>query len=365
MKKIKILSVVGARPNFMKIAPLLREFRKHKRIESVLVHTGQHYSCSMSDIFIKELKIGRHIALKAGPGEPIEQVKKIMGRFRKVLVKERPDIVVVVGDVNSTLACALVSASLGIKVAHVEAGLRSFDFSMPEEINRKFTDAISDYLFVTEPSGLKNLRDEAIPDERIFFVGNIMIDSLVSSIKAARKKNTLSLLGVKRREYALLTLHRPSNVDNANSLSRIVNILKKIAKMTTIVYPAHPRAVKMLKALGYWENLKRINNIIITRPLGYLDFLRLMIDAKFVLTDSGGIQEETTYLGIPCFTIRKNTERPVTITQGTNTLVGDNQKLLISLISRLPRRIKRKIPKLWDGKTARRITAILMRAASG
>jgi len=359
MKKLKIVSVVGARPNFMKIAPILREFQKYKDIDSVLVHTGQHYSGRMSDIFLKDLKIGRYIGLDIGAGAPIVQVKKIMARFKKVLRREKPDLVIVVGDVNSTLACALVAAKLRIRVAHVEAGLRSFDLSMPEEINRKFTDAVSDYLFVTEPSGLKNLHDEAIPDENVFFVGNVMIDSLVHSLGTARKRGTLARLGVKKGKYALLTLHRPGNVDDARPLARIINMLGRMRGDVRVIYPVHPRSVKMLKRFGHWSRLRGLPGVIITEPLGYLDFLRLMIDARFVLTDSGGIQEETAYLGVPCFTLRANTERPVTISRGTNRLVGSDYNRVLRLINRIPSRRKRRKIKFWDGHAAARIVRIL------
>ena len=359
MRKIKIVSVVGARPNFMKIAPLLREFEKRKDILNILVNTGQHYTGYMSDIFLKDFNIKKHTDLNVGADTPIRQIARVMTRFEKVLIKEKPDAVVVVGDVNSTLACALTAVKLNIKVAHVEAGLRSFDRTMPEEINRVLTDSISDYLFATEPSALRNLKREGISGGKVFFVGNIMIDSLIHSISEARKRNIRRKFGLQEKGYALLTLHRPSNVDDKKQLSKTMDMLGKVKEKVKIVYPIHPRSVKMLKHFKYWERLNSEKNIIAIKPLGYIDFLSLMMGAKFVITDSGGIQEETTYLGIPCFTLRKNTERPVTVTRGTNKIIGHNYGLLLKSINRMPSRPKRKIPALWDGRTAKRIAVIL------
>jgi UDP-N-acetylglucosamine 2-epimerase (non-hydrolysing) len=365
MKKRKIISVVGARPNFVKIAPLVREFRKYKEIDHVLVHTGQHYTERMSDIFFKEFRMQRNVDLDIGPASQVKQMAGIMERFEKVVLKERPDLVIVVGDVTSTLACALTAVKLGVKVAHIEAGLRSFDRTMPEEINRTLTDAVSDYLFVTEPSGVRNLKKEGIPDNKIFFVGNIMIDSVAFSIKEAEKRSICRDLGLKKGAYALLTLHRPSNVDDKRRLEGIVKILGGIREKVKIVYPVHPRSVKMLKAFGCWKRLKEDPDMVMTDPLGYLDFIKLMMDAKFVMTDSGGIQEETTYLGIPCFTLRENTERPVTVTRGTNRIVGDDYSSLRRMISVIQPARKKKRPRLWDGRTASRITRILMRSVAG
>lgn len=362
MRNIKIISVVGARPNFVKIAPFLRETQKRGNITNVLVHTGQHYTDYMSDIFFKDFRISRYVGLNVGPSGQIEQMAKIMTGLERVFLKERPDLVVVVGDVTSTLAAALVATRLGIKVAHIEAGLRSFDRTMPEEINRLLTDAISDYLFVTEPSGVRNLKKEGVPDKKIFFVGNIMIDSLVAGMKEAKKRAVARRLGLRNKDYAVLTLHRPSNVDTKEKLGNAVRALSKLQKIIKVVYPVHPRTLKMLKRFGYLEKLKEQPGLILVRPLGYMDFLSLMIDSRCVITDSGGMQEETTYLGIPCFTLRKNTERPVTVTQGTNIMIGEDYNRLLRLVKKMPFKRKSRRPGLWDGKTAGRIVDILERA---
>jgi len=359
MRKIKIVSIVGARPNFVKIAPFIRELKKHKDIINILIHTGQHYTDYMSDIFFRDFKISKYISLGVGPSSQVKQMAKIMQRLERTLLREKPDLVVVVGDVTSTLAGTLVAARLNIKAAHIEAGLRSFDRSMPEEINRLLTDAISDFLFVTEPSGINNLKREGFSKEKIFFVGNIMIDSLVSHLKEARKRKIMQELNLKKKEYAVLTLHRPSNVDNKEKLGKIVETLSKLQKIIKIVYPVHPRTVKMLRKFGFLEELRRQPGLILIKPLGYIDFLSLMMSAKCVITDSGGMQEETTYLGIPCFTLRKNTERPITVTQGTNVVIGENYAKLLGLVKRISIRRKIRRPKYWDGRTAARIVKIL------
>ena len=367
MKDLKIVSVVGARPNFVKIAPFIHEIKKRRSIVNILVHTGQHYSAYMSKIFLREFGLSRLIALNVGSLPPKRQIAKIKKRFKKVLMEERPDLVVVVGDVNSTLACALTAHSLNIKLAHIEAGLRSFDRTMPEENNRVMTDSVSDFLFTTEPSGGRNLLSEGIDPKKIFFAGNIMIDSLMMHLKEARKRNVKARLGLKSGGYAVLTLHRPSNVDRRKKLSGIIRTLSEVSKRIKIVYPAHPRTVKMLKRFGLMKEVKRIPGLLLTGPMGYIDFLSLMKDAKFVMTDSGGMQEETTYLGIPCFTMRKNTERPITVTRGTNRIVNGDTKRLLRLIDRIPlkRGAKVRRPKFWDGMTARRIVDVLLRAVAG
>jgi len=359
MKKIKIISIVGARPNFVKIAPLAREIKKFKDIDNILVHTGQHYSDYMSDIFFRDFKLSKYINLNIGPLPRDQQIRKIMEKLNNVFLRESPDLVVVVGDVNSTLAAALAAVRLNLKVAHIEAGLRSFDWNMPEEINRAFTDAVGDFLFITEPSGLENLDNEGVEKKKVFFVGNIMIDSLIFCLKEARKRKIIQELGLKKGQYAIITLHRPSNVDARGQLKKIINVLAKISKNIKIIYPVHPRSYKMLKSFGYLKKLKSNPNILLVSPLGYIDFLKLVTGSKFILTDSGGIQEETTYLGIPCFTLRNNTERPLTVTQGTNIVVGKNYARLLKLINNLPLRRKPKRPKLWDGKTAVRIVKII------
>ncbi len=410
--KIKVILVVGARPNFIKVAPILEEMQGHKAFEPILLHTGQHYDTNMSDSFFRDLEMPRpDIFLGVGSGSHAEQTAKVMVEFEKVLLKEMPHFVVVVGDVNSTLACALATSKIdygearkkkgkGEKgnsgiwqptsnfcgrrplIAHVEAGLRSFDRSMPEEINRMLTDQISDFLFVSEPSGIKNLKKEGIPDDKIFFVGNVMIDTLLKyKIKAEG-------LGVAHRvqeadtPYAVLTLHRPSNVDDRETFSAIAEGLQEISKDIPIIFPIHPRTRKQIEAfgldsffVGLTDNELSIpnNGIHLTNPLGFLEFLNLNMNARFVLTDSGGIQEETTVLGIPCLTLRDNTERPITITKGTNRLV--NARNLVSEIRAIldsykPNSVNStysalsskpgEVPELWDGKAAERIVEILV-----
>lgn len=362
-KKLKIIFVAGARPNFMKIAPLLAEFKKNTRFkakfETKLVHTGQHYDEKMSRIFFDELNIPKpDINLEVGSGTHAEQTGKILIKFDEVLEKLRPDLVVVVGDVNSTIACSLAAKKRGIKVAHVEAGLRSFDWIMPEEINRVLTDRISDFLFCTEESAVKNLTAEGVDSKKIFFVGNVMIDTLLAQKKRAEKSKILQKLKISGKKYALVTLHRPSNVDDPKSLKKIIKILKKIAEKMPVIFPIHPRTQKNLEK---WRITH--SGISVIEPVGYLDFLALMNHAIVVLTDSGGIQEETTILGVPCLTLRENTERPVTVSQGTNKIVGANEEKVVECVSAIlknKRKFKTKtVPKLWDGRAAQRIMKIL------
>ena len=374
--KRKILLVAGARPNFMKIAPLYKELKKYKRYRPIIVHTGQHYDKEMSKVFFDDLKMPRPaIYLGIGSGSHALQTGRIMIEFERVCSAERPDIVVVVGDVNSTLACALVAAKLNIPVAHVEAGLRSFDEAMPEEINRKLTDHISDFLFTTCTDANRNLKKEGVVEERIFFVGNVMIDTMLHQIKIASTSSVLGTLGLLRGSrvgrYALVTLHRPSNVDEKAKLKSIIGVLNRIAEKTPVIFPAHPRTVKQINKFRLRNNLdfrdKKIDygdkrpQVKVLPPLGYLDFLWLMKNAAVVLTDSGGIQEETTILRVPCITIRRNTERPITIKQGTNVLVGNDPKEIMKATRRILKGGKRRkrIPKYWDGKAASRIVAIL------
>lgn len=360
MKRIKVINVVGARPNFMKIAPIIEEMRKHpQNFEPILVHTGQHYDERMSKMFFDDLELPKpDVYLGVGSGTHAEQTAKIMVEFEKVLFKEQPDLVVVVGDVNSTVACALTAVKLRIPVTHVEAGLRSFDRRMPEEINRILTDAISDYLFITEESARRNLLTEGKPEERIFFVGNVMIDTLIKNMKKADSSHILSELNLHPKNYALLTLHRPENVDKRDRIKGILSALEELKKHIQIIFPVHPRTQKRLGEFGLNHN----NGVKIIKPLGYLDFLKLMSQAKFVMTDSGGIQEETTLLRIPCLTLRNNTERPITITQGTNTLVGGNREKIIKYsLNLLNGDLKtNSLPKFWDGKSAKRIIKILL-----
>lgn len=387
---MKIILVAGARPNFMKIAPLVRAIEGHNSlvtsagtiIEYLLVHTGQHYDFNMSDSFFKDLKLPQpHIYLGVGSGTHAEQTGKVMMAFERILFKEKTDLVVVVGDVNSTLACTLAAVKLNIPVAHVEAGLRSFDRRMPEEINRLVTDALSTYLFTPSPDGDENLLREGISRDKIYRVGDIMVDSLLFHLDEAKRSDILPRLGlVKERAgnpdsvvpYALLTLHRPSNVDEEKSFQRIVAALESIGKKIPIIFPVHPRTKKQLVILGLKEKIRFHNiqervdlsspGIHGLDPLGYLDFLSLMTRAKLVLTDSGGIQEETTVLGIPCLTLRDTTERPITIKEGTNVLVwNDTEKIVEEAFKILEGRGKKaKIPEYWDGKTAERIVKILV-----
>ncbi len=361
---MKILNIVGARPNFMKIAPIQRAMEKNDAMEPLIIHTGQHYDEKMSKLFFDDLELPRPARyLQVGSASHAQQTAKIMVEFEKVMNEEKPDLVLVVGDVNSTAACSLVAAKLGVKIAHVEAGLRSFDRGMPEEINRMVTDTLSDYLFVTEQSGLDNLRKEGVPDEKVFFTGNVMIDSLVYFLEKAKKSNILDQIGVNGNEYALVTLHRPSNVDVKENFEKLLNAFVEIENDLKIVFPIHPRSRKMLRNFGLDNQISKMKNLILLDPIGYLDFMKIMQNAKLVLTDSGGIQEETTYLGIPCITLRENTERPVTIEVGTNIMVGSDTDLVISEAKKVinGQAKKGRIPELWDGKAAERIVSIIAR----
>ena len=366
-KKPKIINVVGARPNFMKAAPLIEELQKCPSLQTMLVHTGQHYDELMSKLFFDELGLPRpYIDLGVGSGSPSRQIAEIMSRIEPFLLKEEPDLIIVFGDVNSTIACALTAVKLGIRVAHVEAGLRSFDRTMPEEINRILTDAISDYLFTTEPSANENLVREGVPQEKVFFVGNVMIDTLLKHKERAKSSTILSDLKLMPRSYGVLTLHRPSNVDDKKAFQSMLDALFEIARKISIIFPCHPRTKKQIELFGFQDYFSPkpspgASGIRLIDPLGYLDFLRLITEATFVLTDSGGIQEETTVLGIPCLTLRNNTERPVTVTEGTNVLVGTNKSKMIDESHKILKGtwIKGRVPELWDGKAAKRIVTIL------
>ena len=356
----KIINVVGARPNFMKVTPLVDAMKRREReFTPLVVHTGQHYDAMMSDAFFQDLGLPEpDIFLSVGSGSHAAQTAAVMQRFEPVVLEEKPDWVLVVGDVNSTLACALVCVKLGVKVAHVEAGLRSRDRTMPEEINRLLTDQISDLLLTPSEDADANLRAEGIPDERIRFVGNIMIDSLDKHLDRAKESNVRQQLGVADRDYAVLTLHRPSNVDDRDTLIRILGALEEIGSRLPIIFPVHPRTRKMMTELGLDRHMGSDRGLRLIEPLGYLDFLRLYSGARLVLTDSGGIQEETTVLGIPCLTLRENTERPITVEMGTNTIVGtDPQKITTGAFAALADNGKRhhRVPPLWDGHTADRI----------
>ncbi len=409
---MKWILIAAARPNFMKIAPLMRAIAGHNRqngnrIRPLLVHTGQHYDDNMSDAFFRDLNIpAPDIHLGIGSGSHAEQTGRVLVEFEKVLLKEAPSLVIVVGDVNSTMACALAAVKLHIPVAHVEAGLRSFDRTMPEEINRLVTDTVAEYLFTPSPDGDANLLREGVPQEKIFLVGDIMVDSLLFNLERAKQQDTLKRLGLSRasagagagsagaaREaigpsaseiapYALLTLHRPANVDSPETFGRIIEGLRRVAERIPIIFPIHPRTRKQIATFGLEGAFRfhqgktaplfspatedgrgegRPGGIHCLEPLGYLEFLNLMAHARIVLTDSGGIQEETTVLDIPCVTIRDTTERPITLTEGTNVLVGDDPEKIVAAAERAlsGQSGRGRCPAIWDGHTAERIVSIL------
>jgi len=361
---VNLICVVGARPNFMKISPILRAMRKFSDvINPVLVHTGQHYDAAMNDTFFEELDIpAPDVSLNVGSGTHAVQTAEIMRRFEPVVTEYSPAAVLVVGDVNSTMACALVAVKLGVPVIHVEAGLRSFDPTMPEEINRLVTDRISALLFTTERSGNENLLKEGTDPARVRFVGNVMIDTLTAQLKQAPPVDeimrTFGGSGTVSNDYALLTLHRPSNVDDPVKLRAMLAAIAEISRNLQVVFTVHPRTQQRIDDLGQ-DNPIDNENILILPPLGYRAMVRLMANAKLVITDSGGLQEETTFLGVPCLTLRENTERPVTITDGTNKLIGSNpEKLLLEMKNvQIERKTEHSIPELWDGKAGERIAA--------
>jgi UDP-N-acetylglucosamine 2-epimerase (non-hydrolysing) len=378
MKPFRIFNIVGARPNFMKIAPLLAEMRKHSELSPILVHTGQHYDYQMSQVFFDQLGVPKpDYNLEVGSGTHHEQTAEVMKRFGELVERDRPDLIVVVGDVNSTMACALVAAKEMIPLAHVEAGLRSFDRGMPEEVNRVVADAVSDLLFTTEESGGVNLRREGIAEDKIFFVGNVMIDSLIRGLESARQSPFVKRLGLPEKGFAVLTLHRPSNVDDPIRLRRILDVIADIAQRLPVIFPVHPRTAAKVAEAGI-RNMKSWNGatvisspgIYTMAPAAYLDFIGMVDRAALVITDSGGIQEETSYLGIPCLTLRANTERPVTLSVGTNRLVGTDPEnlrreafsLLDSVESRTAQQSERASsrPRLWDGHASERIFQVLM-----
>jgi UDP-N-acetylglucosamine 2-epimerase (non-hydrolysing) len=367
---LKVLNIVGARPNFMKVAPIVEAMRRRPDdFLPLIVHTGQHYDAQMSDAFFTDLGLPKpDVYLGVGSGSHAVQTAAVMQQFEPVVLEHRPDWVLVVGDVNSTIACALVSVKLGIKVAHVEAGLRSRDRAMPEEINRLLTDQIADLLLTPSADGDENLRNEGIPAERVRFVGNVMIDSLFQQLERAEKSKVREELGIAGADYAVLTLHRPSNVDDRDTFIRLLTALETISARLPIIFPVHPRTRGRIDEFGLGERVAAATNLRLIDPLGYLDFLRLYSGARLVLTDSGGIQEETTVLGIPCLTLRENTERPITITHGTNQLVGtDTAKIVTAASAALdgPRTgTKPQAPPLWDGHTADRILDALLDAQS-
>ncbi|HVF56898.1 MAG TPA: UDP-N-acetylglucosamine 2-epimerase (non-hydrolyzing) [Pyrinomonadaceae bacterium] len=364
---LKVINVVGARPNFMKVAPIVEAMKRRGSLEfaPLVVHTGQHYDAQMSDAFFRDLQLPEpDVHLGVGSGSHAAQTAAVMSAFEPVVLREKPDWVLVVGDVNSTLACALVCAKLGVSVAHVEAGLRSRDRTMPEEINRLLTDQIADLLLTPSRDADLNLLAEGIPAARIRMVGNVMIDSLLKGLERAASSTVREDLGVASSDYAVLTLHRPSNVDDPATLSRIVSALERVGGRLPVIFPAHPRTRRNLSEFGLVESIERSGRIRLVEPLGYLDFLRLYSGARLVLTDSGGIQEETTALGIPCLTLRENTERPVTVESGTNTLVGTDAERIVRAATDALERGRNdeppRLPPLWDGRTAERIVDEMM-----
>ena len=359
---VKILHVVGARPNFMKVAPILAQLRKRQNAAQVLVHTGQHYDAKMSDVFFQDLGMpDPDVHLGVGSGSHAQQTAKIMVEIEPVLLREKPDIVVVAGDVNSTVAVALVAAKLGIAIAHVEAGLRSRDWTMPEEINRVLTDRLSDLLFTPSRDGDENLAREGIDPKRVHFVGNVMIDSLNAALPRARESRIHQRLELSPKGYALATLHRPANVDDPAALARLLAALAEVSRSIPVVFPIHPRTRSRMPA-GF-----DVQGIKLIEPLGYLDFLALTAQARLVMTDSGGIQEETTALGVPCLTMRENTERPITVEVGTNQLVGtDPARVVPAARAVLEGRAKKgAIPELWDGRAAERVAEVLATFGEG
>ncbi len=364
---IKVLNIVGARPNFMKVAPIYAEMkRRPAEFDPMIVHTGQHYDAAMSDSFFDDLGMPKpDVYLGVGSGSHAVQTAKVMTEFEPVILRERPDWVLVVGDVNSTIACTLVAKKLGVKVAHVEAGLRSRDRTMPEEINRILTDSISDLLLTTSQDADVNLAAEGIPADKIRFLGNVMIDSLLEHLKVAATSTIRETVGVVEGEYAVCTLHRPSNVDDEPTFTGIIDALVDVSKQLPIIFPVHPRTRAKIDEFGLAHKIAE-SKIRLIEPLGYIDFMRLYSGARLVLTDSGGLQEETTVLGIPCLTLRENTERPVTITMGTNVLVGtDPEKIRAAANEALAneRTSEVKVPPLWDGKSAARICDVLSKEA--
>jgi UDP-N-acetylglucosamine 2-epimerase (non-hydrolysing) len=360
---LKIINVVGARPNFMKIAPLHRAFSNHPNIQSKILHSGQHYDEKMSDIFFNQLELPKpDFYLGVGGGSHTYQKAHVMLKFEEILLEEKPDIVLVVGDVNATAACSIVAVKMGVKTVHVEAGLRSGDRRMPEEINRMITDVICDHLFVHEQSGMVNLAKEGVADEKISFVGNVMIDSLIYYREKAKQETILKQLKVTPKEYILMTMHRPANVDNKKSLEDILEIIENATKHKTVVFPIHPRTSSNVKKFGLEDRLNNISNLSLLDPQGYLQFLKLMDNAALIITDSGGIQEETTYLKVPCMTFRDSTERPSTVELGTNILMKDlNPETVRIQMEKILKGETKKgiIPPLWDGHASERIADIL------
>jgi UDP-N-acetylglucosamine 2-epimerase (non-hydrolysing) len=357
----KIVNVVGARPNFMKVAPIHRRMLVDPFFQPILLHTGQHYDAKMSETFFAELGMPEpDLYLGVGSGTHSVQTAAVMAAVEILFLENRPDWVLVVGDVNSTLAVSLVAAKLHIPIAHVEAGLRSFDCAMPEEINRILTDSVSDLLFITEQSGWENLSREGADMKKVHIVGNVMIDSLMEHLSKCRSSPIQAELGLTPHNYGLMTLHRPSNVDNPKILKEILDAVASLQRETPMVFPIHPRTRKMLTQFGFDIAIQAMNHLILTEPLSYFAFLKLMSEARFVLTDSGGVQEETTFLNVPCLTLRENTERPITITLGSNRLVPLTTEAIISHAQQALSGglVRKAVPPLWDGQTSHRILQV-------
>jgi len=365
----KVILVAGARPNFMKVAPVLERMKEYPdRFIPFLVHTGQHYDDNMSKVFFQDLGLPEpDVHLGVGSASHAVQTARIMTGFEEVIRENKADLIIVVGDVNSTLACALVGAKLHIPVAHIEAGLRSYDRNMPEEINRVLTDQVSDYLFTTCKDAENNLAKEGIEKDKIFFVGNIMIESLIKISDELGKSDILDRLSLRTSQYVLLTLHRPSNVDNKNKLNGILEALQKIQDQIPVIFPAHPRSVKRIRDFGLRDFIASNHQFIVTDPVNYIDFLRLQKDAALVLTDSGGIQEETTFFNVPCLTLRSTTERPVTVTQGTNQLIGSEPAAIVEKSFEILNGNKKSgsVPQFWDDQVSKRIVEVLFKKEYG
>jgi UDP-N-acetylglucosamine 2-epimerase (non-hydrolysing) len=366
MRPLAVVNVVGARPNFVKIAPLMAAMRADPAFEPRLVNTGQHYDREMAQLFLEELGIPEpEVNFGVGSSSPAQQTADIMVRFERLLNERRPDLVLVVGDVNSTFACAVTATRLGVKVAHVEAGLRSFDWTMPEELNRKLTDHVSDFLFVTEPSGVENLRNEGINSNSVMQVGNVMIDTLMRCRRRAARSDVRERLGVAEGDYAVLTAHRPSSVDDRAAFERILLAVEEIQRRLPVIFPVHPRTRRRMEVWGLGSRLSEAKGLRLVEPLGYIDFMRLLQDARLVLTDSGGVQEETCIHGAPCIVLRENTERPVTLGSGFHALVGTNTEKILEYAERylaVARPGPFLVP-LWDGHASERIAAALRERA--
>lgn len=359
---MKVLVVIGTRPNFIKVTRFKTVAGKYRNIELKMVHTGQHYDANMADIFFKQFNLVPDYFLNVSSGTPTFQLADIMIKLEKLInTNFTPDLLLCVGDVNSTLAAALVANKMGIRLGHIEAGLRSYDRQMPEEHNRVVTDSLSDIFFVTEPSGENNLLNDKVPGEKIHFVGNTMIDTLVNFVPQIEESGILEQLGVNGSEYVLTTLHRPATVDSEEGLQKMTDLFEQIGKHYKIVFPIHPRTTNNLKKFSLYQKITNNNNLVITDPLDYFAFQKLIKYSKFVLTDSGGIQEESTFLGVPCLTLRDNTERPVTCTIGTNTLIPFNINEILGQIESIQRGTYKKgsIPLLWDGHATERIFDVL------